>query len=413
MQAFGKQWGWLLVAAFVLLQPVKNLFELPVALMALFGLIQLVRHPRDILGMPATRVVLLMFAAFWVPMLLSLTDAVSFRRSLETTLVFLRFPLAAVFACWALAQDEARHRLMMVLGIALSLSAFDIVMQATLGHDLFGVPPSGGRMTGLIHGKLVAGHLMAVMSPVFFAWVRHAARQRLWLWGLVPLFVAAILLTGSRAAWVMLAVGVLLMGWQMFSFEGVRLHWRTVVAGMSMILLTLVGLQHQAEWQRKMDVTAGLFSGNYEQANDATSNRLPIWQVGLQVARDHWVNGVGPRGFRYIYPEYVPKNDYWLQFGSGTGPTHPHQTLLEISAETGLVGLLFYLAAMGYWGRRMLKAGREHRFEALPWMSAVLIALMPINAHMAIYASFWSCVTWWLVALAAAHLQAGRPSAHS
>jgi hypothetical protein len=39
-------------------------------------------------------------------------------------------------------------------------------------------------------------------------------------------------------------------------------------------------------------------------------------------------------------------------------------------------------------------------------MAAVFVAIMPINAHMAFYASFWSCMTWWLIAISLAFWQA-------
>jgi hypothetical protein len=96
----------------------------------------------------------------------------------------------------------------------------------------------------------------------------------------------------------------------------------------------------------------------------------------------------------------VPKTDEWL-LHSDTGPTHPHELLLEIAVETGMIGLLGYLLALGYWLRSSFFAARQGLATALPWMSAVIIAIMPINAHMAFYASFWSSITWWLVALAA------------
>jgi hypothetical protein len=43
-------------------------------------------------------------------------------------------------------------------------------------------------------------------------------------------------------------------------------------------------------------------------------------------------------------------------------------------------------------------------------MAAVFVAIMPINAHMALYASFWSCLLWWLVASALSYWQAGQRS---
>ena len=404
-----KKISWLLIALFILLQPFKNLFELPMALMAVLGLLLLLRQPRKILGSPAFAPMLVMFGCFWLPMVFSLTDAVSPARSLETVLVFLRFPLAAIFALWALDTEDARRRLLTVLGLALAFSAVDIIVQVVVGRDLFGgVSGADGRMTGLIHGKLVVGHVMAVLSPVYFYWVRESAQQRRWVWLLAPLYIAAILLTGARAAWVMLGLGMGLFALQLLVVEKVQWKWKHAGVALLLMAATLGGLMQSPAWRAKFEVTKGLFSGNYEQANTATSARLPIWAVATRVAEDHWLNGVGPRGFRYVYPDYVPKDDVWLQH-SATGPTHPHELVLEIAVETGVIGLLGYLIAVGYWIRRGLAAMRSRQGLALSWMASVLIVFFPLHAGHAFYVCFWSSIVWCLILLAIAHLSLPGP----
>ncbi len=398
-----KKSGWLLVVSFILLQPFKNLFELPMAMMALFGLLLLLRQPHTVLGSPALTPMLIMFGCFWLPMVASLTDAANLARSLETVLVFLRFPLAAIFVLWALDTEDARRRLLTVLGVALAFSAVDILVQAVAGYDLFGFPSVEGRMPGVIHGKLVVGHIMAVLSPVYFYWVRESAQQRRWVWLLIPLYGAAILLTGARAAWVMLGLGMVLFALQLIVVEKVRWKWQAICAVLLLAAMTAGGLMQSTAWRAKFETTKGLFSGNYEQANAATSARLPIWSVATRVAKDHWINGVGPRGFRYVYPDYVPKDDMWLQH-STTGPTHPHELILEIAVETGVIGLLGYLLAVGYWIRRGALAILSRQRLALPWMATVLIVFFPLHAGHAFYGSFWSTMVWWLIFLAVSHL---------
>lgn len=406
------RYGWLLVAAFILLQPFGNLFELPIAVMASLGLVFLLRQPHGIIRSPAFAPMILMFGFFWIPMVASLPDAVNFQRALATTLVFLRFPLAAVFALGALRTAEARRWLLLALGLVLTFSAVDVVVQAVAGRDLFGVAGMPGRMTGVIHDKLVVGHIMAVLSPVYFYWVREVAKERDWAWALAFLYVAAILLSGARAAWIMLAAGVGLFALQVFVVEKVRWKWRVVGVFLLLTIVTVGGLMQNPASREKFEVTAGLVSGDYEKANVATSQRLPIWGVALRMAEDRWINGVGPRGFRHLYERYAEKGDPFIVNGKNTGATHPHQFVLEIAAETGVIGLLGYLLALGYWIRRGAIACRTRIVQALPWISAVFIAIMPLNAHMAFYASFWSCITWWLLAVSLAYCRVDERAAH-
>ena len=90
---------------------------------------------------------------------------------------------------------------------------------------------------------------------------------------------------------------------------------------------------------------------------------------------------------------------------ANVGPTHPHLLILEIIVETGLIGLASYLIAFFYWGRLVWLSAKAHSVESFPWLVAALIAIMPINAHMAFYASFWSCIVWWLIAISLSYWQ--------
>lgn len=392
------QHGWLILAAFVLLQPLGNSFELPMAIMACLGLWLTLSQRRAVMALPALKPLLLIFACIWLPMLISLTDAVNLPRAAQTTLVFLRFPFAAIFAICVLAAPVARDRLLTATGVGLTLAALGVVILTLTGHS----------MNGRVTIGFPIGHILAVLSPVYFYWLWRMGQQRRWIWLAAPLYVMAILFTGARVAWIMLAVGLVLWLAQMYWVEKIRWRWKT---GMALALLVSIGLGaalYNPGLRAKIVQTAGLFSGNYEKTNTATSLRLPIWRVAWRMTEDHWINGVGPRGFRYLYGQYAQPGDPFMDNARNQGATHPHQLLLEVVTETGIIGLLGYMLALFCWLRIGLAAARAGIKPALPWMAAALVAIMPINAHMAFYGSFWSCITWWLIALSLAHWQDGR-----
>ena len=108
---------------------------------------------------------------------------------------------------------------------------------------------------------------------------------------------------------------------------------------------------------------------------------------------DNWFVGVGPRGYRYAYANYAVEGDFWLD-RNGVGQTHPHLLLLEVAAETGVLGLI---GLMGFYA----KLGRElvaRCAQAIPiWLLCAAIAWFPLNAHLAFYGSYWSTLIWLLV----------------
>ena len=395
-----RDWEWLLVLSCVPLLATKTLFNLPVAVMALIGIARLVRHPRRYGSDPVLRLLVLLFFCFWIPMWLSLPDAVDFRRSLSTTLAWLRFPLAAVFIRDVLREEAARRRLLWGTGIVIAAWSLDAIVQLVAGVDLFGYPYNGERLTGIFHPKLRLGTVTAAFLPVYFAWARVATRTKRWLW--VPLLVpalAAVLLSGSRTAWIMLAVGLTVYGIHRLSVSAPMAALKR--AGVLLVVLGIMAvavLGHEP-FRHRVGVTLGLVTGSWKLADEATSGRLSIWATALNMARAHWLNGVGPRGFRKPYLTHAHPRDALA--AEGTVPTHPHQFVLEVLAETGVVGLMGYIA---FWWVLFARTGGafRHRGAAGAWLAAVVVAAFPLNVHMSLYASYWSTVLWWLLSVGVA-----------
>jgi O-antigen ligase len=172
--------------------------------------------------------------------------------------------------------------------------------------------------------------------------------------------------------------------------------------------MALLVWQHRP-LDKRIDVSMGLFSENWQEINRATAHRLPIWRTAIHMFEHNWINGVGPRGFRYVYAKYAAPNDFYLRDGRH-GQTHPHQFVLEVAADTGVIGLvgfaLFWVVLIRF-GRRVMR----ERPDAVPWLLSVAVAWFPLNAHMALYASYWSSVAWWLLGAAVAVWR--RPCAQS
>ncbi|MGB0751294.1 MAG: hypothetical protein ACPGQI_05015, partial [Gammaproteobacteria bacterium] len=80
------EWRWLLALSFLLLLPTKNLWNVPIVVVAVLGFTQLVRGQISFRGEAGgpNRIIAAVFAAIWLPMLLSLPSAVAFDHSATT-----------------------------------------------------------------------------------------------------------------------------------------------------------------------------------------------------------------------------------------------------------------------------------------------------------------------------------------
>ena len=94
--------------------------------------------------------------------------------------------------------------------------------------------------------------------------------------------------------------------------------------------------EEKKELNKEIKIFSSEHHGHYVLAYDLFK-RNPIW-------------GIGPKGFR----NYCRSVDYDPPVGICS--THPHNFLVQIATETGLIGLIFYLRGLVFIFLRLLKA---------------------------------------------------------
>ncbi len=396
--------GTLLMLGMLLAMPSKSLPTWFASIMALAGFWAFGRAPRKQFLDPLIRLAIGLFLCLWIPMLLALPDALNLERALQTTGPYLRFLGMALFVI-----DQARQAPMapaLLLGILCIVSfwCLDALLQYFTGVDLFGLPGAPGSVYGVFYPEITLGHVAAALSPWYFHALYQWRHRAPWLAILLIPFVLTVLLSQRRAAWIMLALSTVIYLWftRHTLFERAAQRWRAV-AGALVLAIALAGaVLNDSGLQQRMHHTFGLFSGDYQTVNLATASRLNLWEAAWRMFTAHWLNGLGPRGYRFAYTEYSPPDDIF----HAEGQTHPHQLVLEVMVETGVIGLaglvLFCVIAHRHLRRD------PNLSMAWPGVLAVIVAAFPLNTHMAFYGSYWAGMFWWLVASALAHLASER-----
>ena len=113
----------------------------------------------------------------------------------------------------------------------------------------------------------------------------------------------------------------------------------------------------------------------------------------------HPLAGVGVRGFRYAYPQYAAPGDAFVDTKADEGAMHAHQLVLEVLSETGLIGLLLWVAGVFAALRAWRRADDAARRRAFAPALALAVMCFPLNTHLAFYSAWWGSVFWWLLAL--------------
>lgn len=399
LQRFKEQATILFLASFLLLLPFKRLVEIPVALMAIGGIIILLGY-RNKLSNNAIILFSLVFFAFWLPIVISLWGAVNPERTLTVTAAFLRLYLAGIFIISILLPANTQEKVLRIFAWILLLWTTDALFQTVTGHNIFGYNGPSGRVNSFF-GELRPdlGVHLATLSPLLMLYAhRHwPVAVRLIL---PPAITLIVFLAGSRNGWIMIGVVLAIL-----AVGAIRQNLKTGAKWVPLIFLfsitCLAGAYYTSKpFAAKVNTSLKAFEGDVASINQAASNRVPIWETAVAMFSGNHLNGVGARGFRYAYKDYaVSETDPFVKTDGSLGALHPHQLMLEIGAETGGIGLAGYLLGMGLLLRAWVTAGEAQRTRAAPYALALLVAFLPINSYYALYSSAWSVVLFWLISI--------------
>jgi O-antigen ligase len=222
------------------------------------------------------------------------------------------------------------------------------------------------------------------------SWARWRQRGEGAKWlqtGFVTLLYAGsgfILLLGLLASWgrgAWLGFGAASVVMACFAPRRRRVGFLLVAAGIVMVAaLWVMGLV-PLTIQQRIDSALTEFIGFRDvrgvpisDENFAIVERLAHWQAAINMANDHpWI-GVGLGNYEIAYPDYrVPS------WPNALG--HAHNDYLNLLAETGVIGLVGYLAGWGaivFWTVRALR-------QPDPALRGLALGLLGTWTHLAVH----------------------------
>jgi O-antigen ligase len=397
---------WLVPA----LLPFGRSAELGVFLCLVGSILLLVREPQAIRHHPGAKLFLWLFAAYAGAALVSALGAVAPGKTWLTVAGILRFAPLGVYTCFAMRRPGKVRALYLATAVVVAIWVADAWVQALTGYGLTGAS-NAERLSGIFGAdNLKLGPALSALAP-FLLW---GARERWGRRGLIIAFLLAlgpVLLSGSRASW--LCYGLVALGFLWNEAKTPRrFAFACLAAGASLAMVALLAWQVSPRFRDRVAHTLPALSGTSAGVDAALTGRLDIWTTSLHMFAAHPVNGVGVRGFRYAYPAVAKPDDHFLTMekcAEGEGACHAHQVVLEVATETGVIGLLAWLAAVVLAVRTWWRAGIVARYRAFPATLALVVILFPLNTHMAFYSAWWGLLAAWLVSVWCAALFADLP----
>lgn len=191
------------------------------------------------------------------------------------------------------------------------------------------------------HPNVLGGYLAIVLLFI----IQKVDRKNLWYWSTVALGIVALLLTFSRSAWIVAALG---MGWAM---------WKKTKF-FSFILVSCL---------------LSFVSISFHPMDESVVVRQQLNNSAVHMFVSAPLFGVGLGNFLVTLPDVLPSRAiYFLQ------PVH--NIYLLLLAEVGIVGVsLIVLVAWSWW--RQVTSDKRHVFHVACCLSLVSILLLGLVDH--------------------------------
>lgn len=379
--------AWLLgalIASFYPLLGLKRAFSLIGIGLTLYGVVVLIRRGRSLAGNPAMRAALMVALAFALPLLLSLPDAAFPRVSLLATMSSLLYlPLMAGMIVLVQEQRIARPLYQVLVAVGVFWAA-DALLQLLLGHDLFGMPYNGERIGAYWQNQMKFGYYMGFLGLLVVAAQAVLQPQRPFLLAALWLWVAmGVLISGSREAWLMFFPLSGLLFWVHVAGRS-RHRWLILGAGLALaVAVALAAYELSPTVRGRLEQSLAGLHWDYAAIDKASSKRLDLWRIAVELLRAHPVNGLGLDAYQLLFHELV-RDPYWVAIKQSP---YPHQYLLEVGVATGVIGWLGLLAIVAVVARAWRRAAPEARVQAWPAVIYLAALWFPINTHRSFYSS--------------------------
>ena len=340
-------------------------------LMVVVSLLTLITNREAILSTPGMKKAAMLFACIALPGLISLLFSVNLDRGISAVFRFAAYALAAWVVLSVKIEEGDAKRIMSFLGILLVAWAIDGFVQLLTGVSLLGDPlVELGEEGAIVTGSLQLGYgaTLAILSPFFLEALRRAGGMGVGILSL-PVY-AAIVMSGHQSSAVLALIG--LAGWTMLALRNKEVGAKRQVTGF--VIAAIIGLL--------LGVYLSVVTGQVSTLAEAPARyqsflyQSQLWELSWQAFMDHWLTGVGMRGF----------GTYALATDASTIPGlaetwHSHLTILEVISETGLVGLIGY----GVLLRRLWGYVQDERMHVAVAGLTALLAVFPLGTAVGMY----------------------------
>ena len=269
---------------------------------------------------------------------------------------------------------EIKKKTFLIIFTIVSLVLFDAIFQFLTGENLLGYKILNNRISGVFQDELVLGSFLIKILP-FLTWNLYHSKidikkNQKQLIIFFSLYIICIFLSGERTSFAL----------SLLYFIGIIIFLNQLrkIFSISFICLIFFIILISTFQIGKSDPNNRIFIKTFHQLTNHyfITNNIPEvtqkdknkkkeiikknilifsedhtghYKLAFKLFKENPIFGVGPKGFRH----YCRKVNYDPEIGICS--THPHNFLVQITSETGLIGLSLYIFIIFFLIFRLIK----------------------------------------------------------
>ncbi len=269
-----------------------------------------------------------------------------------SVLFFFRFGFFSL-ATWFMLDNNNKlgKKILYSIFFTCSVVIVDAFFQYLFGYNIFGYELSNKseRLSGFFKDELILGSYITRLGPLFLLqmFIFFTINKNYFYSPVIYSFILfsytfIVFLTGERTAFIYFLLTMLLV--LVFLEKKISFSILMIVIS-SFILFTFTG-ENRLIKTTKLQIYQSLSKNDELKIQFKKFDEIPVphlkhWKSSYLMAKENPLFGVGPRMFR----EECNKPKYFVQDGCAN---HPHNLYFQISAEAGIVGLLFLISYFIY-----------------------------------------------------------------
>jgi len=245
----------------------------------------------------------------------------------------LRFFFFALFIMYFVKNIKNLDIMIRFWFLLILLVTLDILVQNYFHQNIIGMPmPPGGRPSSFFGKEIIAGGYLAYMSiPVFFYFIQNLSKinltDKLFYFFLYSLILLAITLTGERLSLLIFLGSTVVISVLNFNIKKIFILFSFLLSFFFLVYNT------NNIFKSRINDMANILS------NIPHSSWGRLWESSYMLFKNNLYFGVGLKNYRVDCDYQVdPRPQHPAQFCS----THPHNFVLEILSETGIVGFVIF-----------------------------------------------------------------------